>query len=242
LPLIAIYLWFFWRQLSGASLTGAAAQERRESLRAKPLPALLWIWALIAGGLGIVALVLALRLANRLVVLPEQQLPDLSQVPKITTLSLLLAGAPIAGLIEEAAFRGYMQGPIEKRYGWPVAILITGTMFALSHLDFTWILWPYYVAVAAIYGAVTTLTQSILPAIVLHTCGNLYSNTDLWLHGRAEWQAPLGVARLVWQTGPDKAFWTSTLVLVAVLTAMSLALLQLARAGRNAAAKENPQP
>jgi len=43
-----------------------------------------------------------------------------------------------------------MQGPIERRRGLLIAILITGTMFALVHLDFTPILWPYYVAVAAL--------------------------------------------------------------------------------------------
>lgn len=62
----------------------------------------------------------------------------------------------------------------------------------MAHLDFTPILLPYYVAVAAIYGMVTYLTDSILPAVVLHTGGNIYSNTDLWLRGRAEWQAPAG--------------------------------------------------
>jgi hypothetical protein len=50
------------------------------------------------------------------------------------------------------------------------------------------------VAVAAIYGTVTHLTGSILPAVVLHTGGNLYSNLDLWLHGRAEWQAAPGTS------------------------------------------------
>lgn len=64
-------------------------------------------------------------------------------------------GAPVAGIVEEAAFRGYMQAPIERRDGLVVAILITGSMFALAHLDFTWILWPYYVVVAAIYATVT---------------------------------------------------------------------------------------
>ena len=82
---------------------------------------------------------------------------------------MLLSAAPIAAIIEEGAFRGYMQGPIERRYGLLIAVLVTGTMFAVAHLDFTLILWPYYVAVAAIYGTVTSLTNSIRPAIVLHT-------------------------------------------------------------------------
>ena len=131
--------------MSGAGAPEATAEERRASLRANRAPGWVWAWALLAGGLGLVALVLALRLANRMVMLPEQQIPDLSQVPSLTVVSLLLMGAPVAGIVEEAAFRGYMQGPIERRYGLPVAILITGTMFAVAHLDFTWILWPYYV-------------------------------------------------------------------------------------------------
>jgi membrane protease YdiL (CAAX protease family) len=144
-------------------------------------------------------------------------------------ISLLIAGAPVAGIIEEAAFRGYMQGPIEKRLGLIVAILITGTMFALVHLDFTLILWPYYVAVAAIYGTVTYLTNSILPAIVLHTAGNIYSNLDLWLRGRAEWQAAKSPAELVWQAGADQQFWISSAAL-GVFTALAIAAyLYLAR-------------
>ena len=115
-PVTALYLWFFWRYLQGAGPPESTAEERRASLRAN-------------------------RVSGRL-----QELPDLAQVPKITVLALLLMAAPVAGIIEEAAFRGYMQGPIERRYGLPVAILITGTMFAVAHLDFTLILWPYYVA------------------------------------------------------------------------------------------------
>ncbi len=232
-PLTAIYLWFFWRYLQGAGPPESTAEDRRTSLRARSISGLLWAWALLAGGLGIVVLVLALRVANRMVVLPAQQLPDLTQVPKLTVLSLLLMAAPVAGIVEEAAFRGYMQGPIERRYGLAVAILITGTMFAVAHLDFTLILWPYYVAVAAIYGTVTYLSHSILPAVVLHTSGNLYSNLDLWLHGKAEWQAASGPSSLIWNTGTDSAFWIESLALVLVVAAMVGAYFGLARAARS---------
>ncbi|HEV7504463.1 MAG TPA: type II CAAX endopeptidase family protein [Thermoanaerobaculia bacterium] len=228
-PLTAAYLWFFWRYLKGSGPPDWTAEERLASLRAYRIAGRVWAWALVAGGLGIVALVLALRVANRLVLLPQQQLPDLSQVPKLTVLSLLLMAAPVAGIVEEAAFRGYMQGPIERRYGLAVAILITGTMFAVAHLDFTLILWPYYVAVAAIYGTVTYLTQSILPAMVLHTGGNLYSNFDLWLHGQAEWQASAGPAALIWKTGADESFWISSTALLLVVAGMVWAYFRLAR-------------
>jgi membrane protease YdiL (CAAX protease family) len=234
-PLIAVYLWFFWQYLNGAGPPAGTAAERRASLRATRLPVRVWARALLAGGLGIVALVIALRVANRLVVLPPQHLPNLAQVPRFTVLALLLMAAPVAGIVEEAAFRGYMQGPLERRYGLAVAILITGTMFAVSHLDFTLILWPYYVAVAAIYGTVTYLTDSILPAVVLHTGGNLYSNLDLWLHGQAEWQAPSGREALIWTTGADASFWIASVTLLVVAAATASAYVKLARIARQSA-------
>lgn len=231
-PVTAVYLWFFWRYLNGAGPPETTAEERKTSLRANRVSGRVWAWALLAGGLGIVALVLALRVVNRLVVLPQQQLPDLAGVPRVTLLSLLLMAAPVAGIVEEAAFRGYMQGPIERRHGLAAAILITGTMFAIAHLDFTLILWPYYVAVAAIYGTVTYLTRSILPAVILHTGGNLYSNLDLWLHGQAEWQASSGSTALIWKTGADAPFWISGLALLLAAAAMVWAFFKLARAAR----------
>ena len=231
-PLTAVYLWFFWRYLNGAGPPQSNAEERRMSLRANRVSGIAWAWALLAGVLGIVALVLALRVANRLVILPQQELPDLEQVPKVTVLSLLIMAAPVAGIVEEAGFRGYMQGPIERRYGLTVAILVTGTMFAVAHLDFTLVLWPYYLAVAAIYGTVTYLTKSILPAVVLHTGGNIYSNMDLWLHGQAEWQASSGPTVLIWKTGVDASFWISSIALLVVAAAMVWAYFKLARAAR----------
>jgi membrane protease YdiL (CAAX protease family) len=226
-PVTALYILFFWRYLRGSGAPDSTTESRRLGLRAHSVSRRVWGWALLAGGLGIAALVLALRLANRLVVLPQQQLPDLGAVPDITIIALLLMAAPVAGIVEEAAFRGYMQGPIERRHGLVTAIFITGTMFAIAHLDFTLILWPYYVAVAAIYGTVTSIAGSILPAVVLHTSGNIYSNFDLWRHGQAEWQAGSGGTTLIWHSGPDASFWTLSVTLLIVTAAMLWAFVKL---------------
>jgi len=227
-PVMVVYLWWFWRYLSGVGPPDDTQDFRRQSLRAHSVSRRAWTWSLVAGGLGLVALVAALRLVNRLVELPQQQLPDLTNVPAYTVWTLVLAGAPIAGLVEEAAFRGYMQGPIERRHGLVVAILITGTMFALVHLDFTPVLWPYYIAVSALYGTVAFLTNSVWPAVVLHTCGNIYSNVDLLLHGRADWQAGARPAESVWKTGVDSTFLQWMVMLLISVTAMLWAYRRLA--------------
>jgi membrane protease YdiL (CAAX protease family) len=228
-PVTAVYLWFFWRYVGGAGPPRSTTQARRRSLRANRVALKTWVWSLIAGALGIIALVIFLRLVNRVVALPQQRLPDLSHVPKFTVLCLLLMAAPVAGVVEEAAFRGYMQGPIERRYGPALAILVTGVMFAAAHLDFTPILLPYYIAVAAIYGFVTYFADSIVPAIVLHTGGNLYSNFHLWLYGEAEWQTPGMTRQLIWQTGIDRHFWVEATVFVIVALAAAGSFMQLAR-------------
>ena len=236
-PVMAVFLLYFWCYLHSSQPWFAPGAAAGGALRANRVAAPLWRWSLAAGGLGIVALVLGFRLINRMVALPPQQLPDLSAVPPVTIAALLLMSAPIAGIVEEAAFRGYMQGPIERAHGIVPAILISGTMFAVSHLDFTLILWPYYVAVAAIYGMVTYLTDSILPSIVLHTSGNLFSNFDLWLHGQAEWQAGAGVAPLIWEAGGDRSFWISAAALAIVATLAVAAYVRLAQAARVEAAR-----
>jgi uncharacterized protein len=233
-PVTAVYLWYLWRYLGGAGPPDATREARRRSLRANRVSGRVWVWALLAGGLGITALVFALRVANRLVLLPNQQLPDLSAIPVVTVWALLLMAAPVAGLVEEGAFRGYMQGPIERRFGLLVAVLITGTMFAVAHLDFTLVLWPYYVAVAAIYGTVTALSDSVWPAVVLHTGGNIYSNLDLLLHGRAEWQASSSRAELVWATGADAAFVSLVIGLLVAVAGMAWAYTRLFAASRSA--------
>jgi CAAX prenyl protease-like protein len=58
------------------------------------------------------------------------------------------------------AFRGYVQGPIVRRYGLPLAILITGTMFAIAHLDFTLILCSSYVPASALTLALASTSAS----------------------------------------------------------------------------------
>jgi hypothetical protein len=112
-----------------------------------------------------------------------------------------------------------MQGPIERRHGPVVAILVTGILFGLVHFthpEVTLILMPYYLGAAAIYGALAYLTDSILPSAALHAAGNVFSIIALFAGGRAEWQASATPAPLIWQTGADASFWFSCVAALAV--------------------------
>ena len=58
-PVLGLYMWAFWQYLNGKGPPQATAELRCASLRAGPVQRRVWAWSLLAGGLGIVALVLA---------------------------------------------------------------------------------------------------------------------------------------------------------------------------------------
>jgi hypothetical protein len=171
-----------------------------------------------------------LVLAGRLVRLPDSSpivMPP--EMPAVTALALIVIASVVAGMTEEAAFRGYMQGPIERRHGVALSILVNGLVFGLLHFpahpaDVLWML-PYYVAVSALYGGLTWAANSILPAMLLHIGGNIIVLTRWWLTGRPEWQIGSAPPALVFETGVDAHFVLTSAASIALVAAAAGACL-----------------
>lgn len=234
-PIMAVYLWFFWRYVRGEGWPPSTAAARRASSRANGLPADLWGPALLAGVLGLVSVLLLQGVLSRLVALPQQRDLDVSQYPVLTVLLWVLMSAVVAGVVEETSFRGYVQRPIERRHGPVIAILVTGSLFGLAHSthpEVSIVVLPYYLAVAAVYGALAHLTDSTLPSMVLHGGGNVFSAFDLFTRGRSEWQLQAAPKPLIWEAGPDASFLANAAGLVVVGAATVWAYAELARAAR----------
>jgi membrane protease YdiL (CAAX protease family) len=239
---MALYLWLFWRYLGGAGWPRMTAQLRRASLRANRLSPEVWGMSLLAGLIGLAALLPLTRIIGRLVTLPAEAEPIIAppQMPFVTMLLLLVMASIVAGVVEETAFRGYMQGPIERRHGPIVAILVTGVTFGLLHYNHhpasVLAMLPFYIAVSAVYGGIAYTTNSILPAVVLHTAGDVFSLTRLWMTGQPEWQgsASPATATLIWQTGVDFPFVRSVIVFIVLSGAALWAYSALARLAREA--------
>jgi membrane protease YdiL (CAAX protease family) len=228
IPPAALYLWAYWRFIGGAWGSSASAAARRQNLRANPLSRRLWTVSLVAGLIGFAALVALLAFAARLVNLPAAPpIVTPPAMPVVTALALIVMGSLVAGVTEEAAFRGYMQGPIERCYGLAVAILVSGTLFGLLHFpthpaDVLWML-PYYIAVSAVYGGLTWAANSILPALVLHAAGDVVVLTRWWLTGRPEWQIGPTRPPLVWESGIDAQFVLTAVAALALVVATAVA-------------------
>ena len=124
------HLWSYWKYLGGAGWPRTTAAIRRTNLRANRLSGEIWGMSLFAGILGFATLLPLLGIMGRLVRLPTEAQPITppSGMPFITAFLLLVMASIVAGVVEEAAYRGYIQGPIERRHGLVVAILVNGVL------------------------------------------------------------------------------------------------------------------
>jgi membrane protease YdiL (CAAX protease family) len=230
---MAIYLWLYWRYISGRIGSLGTAATRRANLRAHPLRGDMWALAIFTGLVGLGAVLALATLMARLITMPGLAPITLpGDMPPLTGFLLLVTASVVAGVTEEAGFRGYMQGPIERRHGLELAILVNGVMFGLLHFPnhpaATISMLPYYMSVSALYGGLTWAANSILPALALHVGGNIWSLTRLWVTGRPEWQLSPTAPSLIWDAGPDAAFFVTATVFF-VLTAATVVLCRSLR-------------
>lgn len=102
---------------------------------------------------------------------------DLSPYPTTAIrFSALLMGPLVAGVVEEMAFRGYMQRHLE-RISPTFAITVTSAVFTLLHITqgLTYLLTfgiGIFIA-SVVYGHLAQKSGSILPGMVLHFAGDL---------------------------------------------------------------------
>ena len=239
-PLMAMYLWLYWRYVvRGSGRPRSTAEARSVNARANALPDETWGAALLAGLLGLLSVLLLQGVLSRLVALPQQRDLDVSQYSAVTVLMWVVMSAVVAGVVEETSFRGYLQRPIERRHGPVIAILVTGILFGFAHFshpEVGVVLLPFYIAVAAVYGGLAYFTDSTLPGMVLHAGGNMFSALDLFTRGRSEWQLSSEAKPLIWETGPDVAFWGNVAAFVIVGALTIWAYSMLARTARRARA------
>jgi membrane protease YdiL (CAAX protease family) len=195
-------LWVEWQYLNGRGWPVRTAAARHRSLRARALTAQAFAWAIAAGLLSIAALtglwIVLFQLANE----SGNRLPDFSKYPPATVALSLALAALMGAVTEEAGFRGYLQGALERKFRGGVAIFITCLAIAPAHAltqGFAWATMLFYLFVDAMFGAMARLTMSIVPGIVVHAIGLLTFFTLVWPYDATR--------RIVRTSGPDAWFW-----------------------------------
>lgn len=204
-------LWLLWLYLSGRGWPSSTRELRQGYLRAGAVPKKLRRTVVVAGALFSAALVGLTLLVWMLVSLPSaalEQYRSLDNLSPWTVVPTLLMGSVVAGVVEEAAFRGYMQVPLERRYGPVVGIVVVAVAFTLTHLPPP-SQYPVFAAGALGWGVLAYLAGSIRPGIVFHAAIDAVAWVWAWVdpgslerllestYGGGTWSPLLGIA-LAW--------------------------------------------
>lgn len=178
-------LWAFCAYFSGRWWPKATAESRRDRFRALKLPRAVWTWGLAAAMLFVVVSQSSFVLTFRIVEFPAElfnQGLGFDDIPPWIAWMFIVMSALVAGICEEIGFRGYMQVPLEKRYGPGVAIAITSLMFLLLHLNQAWAppLLLHIFALGALFGILAYAAGSLIPSIVAHVVMDVFSFAYWW--------------------------------------------------------------
>jgi len=204
-PVMAAYLSAFYLYLGGRGWPKGTSVSRRVALRAGPVSPRVWLWSLLAGGCAAAGLVGLFFVSLRLGQVPPAAFDkylEMRQYPAWTVIPCLVMSAVVAGAIEEAGFRGYMQSALERRYGPAAAIAIVSVVFFLAHFAPLAAL-PGFVLDAVTWGLLAYLTGSIWPGIVLHSLVD--TTSFMWAWSNPEEGKRLAMSH-VWETGVDTSF------------------------------------
>ena len=171
--------------LGGRGWPASTSAARRRLLRWNAMPWSVFFLALGAGILGLVAFGGVWIAVSDLVHIPAGVQPSARGVPLATAVALLVMGSLAAPISEEAAFRGYAMGILERAWGWaPAAIVGSSVLFAAVHfvqgLD-AMKLGLYFLA-GLLFATVAYLTNSLYAAMAVHSLGDVIGFTLLWPH------------------------------------------------------------
>jgi len=229
LELIFLGLYLWWT--SGGGPPARTRAVRAVAFRAGQLSPGQWLWGVIAA-LSFAATVHAsIVLLFRFVPFPTEAFRhgyDLSFIPSLPLQWIaVVVSATSAGICEETGFRGYMQQPIEQRYGALVAILVSSFFFMLLHLSKAWAMVgmvPIVFGAGILLGVLAWSSGSLIPSML----GHVVMDIGLFAYW---WTGIAGnfTARPIAETGMDKSFLITCTVLAATLTLVLFAAWRLRR-------------
>jgi membrane protease YdiL (CAAX protease family) len=221
---MALLLWIMWQYAGGRWWPGKTSDARRLYLRARRVSRRVFVWALVAGALSLVALTGVWIVLFQTGLMRGNALPAYSRYPMLTVAPVLVMASLVGAFVEEAGFRGYVQVMLEREFSAPVAIAIAVLAIAPGHgltQGFAWPTLLFYFLVDAMLGVIAYLCKSVWPGVVVHAVGLLVFFTLVW---------PFDSKRLLGgQSVTDIWFWIHVAQAASCSVLATMALRRLAR-------------
>ena len=195
LIVMTVFLVIYVKYFSGTWFPSLNSKIRRQRFRDIKLTKNVWIWGVSGALLFVLISQSSFVITFRFLEFPAEQFKaayNLDSLPvSLAWISLIMASL-VAGICEEIGFRGYMQQPLEKKYGPGAAIAITSTVFVLVHLHQAWAgpVLIHIFMVSVLLGILAYRTRSLIPGIIAHTLLDVFNFSYWWsdLAGKFERQ------------------------------------------------------
>lgn len=217
----------YWMYFSGKWNSSNTQPHRRFCIRQLSLKKTVWIWGLMASVSIIALLHWGFTLTFRIYEFQPEVFKTatfLNDSPAWAAWSIILMASLVAGICEEIGYRGYMQAPLEKKYGPVVGISITSIIFVVVHLHQAWasgILLGLF-AISFVIGYLAYATKSLLPGIIAHVSFDII-NFSYW------WSDVVGTFdhKPISVTGIDNHFIFSVAVVLAAVILYTVTIRKL---------------
>src|SRR5450432_679330 len=229
LPMV-IALWIFWKYFSGRWGSKKSTVTREENFRKTRLNPYVWKWGL-AGAVCFVAIIQAsFVITFRIIEFPKAQFTAdykmLETMPLWVAWAILIMSAIVAGICEETGYRGYLQTPLEKKYGPLTAIIISSLVFTSIHLTKNWAypIIPHILFASTLLGILAYKSGSLIPGIIGHSILDIF-NYSVW------WTGLTGgfKKQTIFKTGMDAHFVIWILIFILSLSIFFKAISRLKR-------------
>jgi len=175
---------FYWMYFSGKWKPSNTQAFRRFCMRQINMKRSVWIWGSIAAFSIILFLNSGGILTLRIVEFPEipKSASYINDYPAWAAWSLILMASLVAGICEEIGFRGYMQAPLEQKYGPVASISITSLVFVVVHLHQAWAsgILVHIFVISFMIGYLAYSTKSLLPGIIAHVSFDIINFSYWW--------------------------------------------------------------
>jgi len=206
LPMIFV-LWVFWIFFSGRWGSNELAKSSRIWFRSTTLQSSNWQWGIAAAIFFVVVIQSSFVVTFRLIEFPAAKFTAdykaFDKVPLWAAWAILIMSSVVAGICEEAGFRGYMQVPLEKKHGAATAIIITSVFFTIVHLTHTWALpiLPHIFFASVLLGILAWKSGSLIPGIIGHSILDIFDYSVWWTNLTGGF-----THRTIFKTGVDVHF------------------------------------
>ncbi|MGB8259698.1 MAG: type II CAAX endopeptidase family protein [Terracidiphilus sp.] len=234
---LAVFLWW----AGGGGPLRAMQAARASAFRNVDLTRRQWLWGLVAAFFLAATVHASIVLLFRFVPYPVaafRQGYDLSFIPSQPLRWVAIAiSAASAAICEETGFRGFMQRPIELRYGATVAIVVSSFFFMTLHLTKAWALLgmvPIVFGAGVLLGMLAWSADSLIPGFIGHFAMDVGLFAYWWTGIAGSFSA-----RTVQEVGVDRPFLVACFVFA---VSLALALLAISKLRRSAGTTQRKLP